>query len=149
MHFLLYDIVLHYMMLPLMVAWEFVLLWLYLCVRICVHTCMCVCVLVCQGELKGSKLYNKLLEEAQHYYKSTVVSSTLVVYVHHSFVTLKWFDEFSFSCCWQSSFLTIWSFAYTAAVATTATMAHWSLKFPVTSTSSTVTSQPSSLLSLY
>jgi len=50
---------------------------------------MCVCVLVCQGELKGSKLYNKLLEEAQHYYKSTVVSSTLVVYVHHSFVTLK------------------------------------------------------------
>ena len=42
--------------------------------------CVCVCVPVsmCQGELKGSKLYNKLLEDAQHYYKSTVVSSTLV-----------------------------------------------------------------------
>ena len=33
---------------------------------------------MCQGELEGSKLYNKLLEDAQRYYKSIVVSSTLV-----------------------------------------------------------------------
>jgi len=36
-----------------------------------------VCVL-CQGELEGSQLYKKLLEDAQFYYKSTVVSATLV-----------------------------------------------------------------------
>ena len=33
---------------------------------------------MCQGELEGSKLYNKLLEDAQRYYKSIVVSSMLV-----------------------------------------------------------------------
>jgi len=36
---------------------------------------------VCQGELKGSQLYKKLLEDAQNYYKSSVWSSTLVVSV--------------------------------------------------------------------
>ena len=34
--------------------------------------------MVCQGELEGSQLYKKLLEDAQFYYKSTVVSATLV-----------------------------------------------------------------------